>query len=374
MTFQSLTRYIILGLSILAIILLVNYFSNIVAYVLISWVLSLLGQPVYDLIRRFRIKEWRLGSSLSALLTLVIIVLVFASIIFAFVPLVIEQAGKLANLDYGQIFTSLEQPVSDVLAWLNAKGFEVSQESLASDFENTLTQYINPGNVGSFFGSLVSLFGDVLIGFFSILFITFFFLRESKLFTNFLKAVVPNKYENGIGNAVNDTSRLLTRYFGGIVLQITIITLFVSISLRLLGVQNSLLIGFFAALINVIPYLGPLLGAIFGIFITVSTSLDPPLEFYSELLPLIYRVILVFALVQLIDNFILQPYIFSNSVLAHPLEIFLVIMIGAKIAGIPGMILAIPSYTVLRVVLRTFMSEFKLVQRLTGSLNESRVH
>ena len=139
-----------------------------------------------------------------------------------------------------------------------------------------------------------------------------------------------------------------------------------SVALSLLGIKNALLIGFFAALINVIPFIGPAIGATFAIFVTISSNLN--LDFYTEMLPLIASVVAVFAVMQLTDNFVLQPYIFSNSVLAHPLEIFIVIMIGAKIAGVMGMILAIPGYTVIRVIASVLLSEFKIVQQVSDRM------
>ena len=132
--------------------------------------------------------------------------------------------------------------------------------------------------------------------------------------------------------------------------------------------KNALLIGFFAGVINVIPYLGPIIGGIFGILITISSNLD--VDFYTQMLPLLIRVVIVFGTVQMLDNFVLQPFIFSTSVLAHPLEIFLIILMGAQIGGITGMILAIPAYTVLRVVARVFLSEFKLVQKITDRIQD----
>jgi predicted PurR-regulated permease PerM len=156
---------------------------------------------------------------------------------------------------------------------------------------------------------------------------------------------------------------MLTRYFGGILIQMTIITAFVSVLLGLFGIQNALLIGFFAALINVIPYVGPLIGATFGLIITISSNLD--LEFYTQMLPMLVKVVAVFGAMQLLDNFMLQPWIFSNSVLAHPLEIFIVILMGAQLNGIGGMVLAIPVYTVLRVIAGVFLSKFKIVQKMT---------
>ena len=197
-------------------------------------------------------------------------------------------------------------------------------------------------------------------------FILYFFLKDQGLFVNFLVAVTPSKYGDEVRNALDRITKLLRRYFGGILLQITIITVFISVSLGLLGVKNALLIGFFAALINVIPYLGPIIGASFALFITVSSNID--LDFYTEMLPLLTKVVVVFGAMQMLDNFLLQPYIFSNSVLAHPLEIFIIILMGAQINGIVGMVLAIPFYTVLRVIARSFLNEFRIVQQITGGM------
>jgi len=166
--------------------------------------------------------------------------------------------------------------------------------------------------------------------------------------------------------AINETSRLLIRYFTGVLGQMTVITIFVSVVLSVLGVKNALLIGFFAALMNVIPYIGPIIGAGFALIITISSNLD--VSFYDEMVPLISKVVITFVIMQVLDNFILQPNIFSKSVKAHPLEIFLVVLIGAQLGGVGGMVLAIPVYTVLRVIGKVFLSEFKVVQSITKGL------
>jgi predicted PurR-regulated permease PerM len=200
----------------------------------------------------------------------------------------------------------------------------------------------------------------------SVFFICFFFLREQGLFDNILAAAVPEGYEEQTRQAVSQTSELLIRYFIGILTQVTIITLFVSIALSILGVKNALLIGFFAGFMNIIPYLGPIFGASLGVMITISSNLD--VSFYHELVPLLTKVMIVFAIIQLLDNIVLQPNIFSKSVKAHPLEIFIIVLVGAKLGGILGMVLAIPLYTVLRVVGKVFLNKFKVVQSLTRNL------
>jgi len=365
---KNISRYVAIAVGVLAIGALMYYFSTIVAYVLVAWVLSMMGQPLMHFFQhRVHIGRWHLGSSMAAALTLVCYFIFITLLILMFVPLIIDQAYNLADLNYFEVVNALEEPISNFQQWLGRYGIEVEQVSMERQLRDNLREYFDPGQIVGYFGSILSTAGGVLISIFSIVFITFFFLRDRSLFINFLVALVPVKYEMQVRNAIEDIIHLTTRYLGGILVQISVITTVVSIGLWILGIESALLIGFFAAIINLIPYLGPIIGAIFGIFITISSNLE--LDFYTGMIPLIIKVGAVFAAMQLLDNFVLQPYIFSTSVLAHPLEIFIVILMGAQINGVVGMVLAIPTYTVIRVIARAFLSEFKIVKKITDGMS-----
>ncbi len=364
---KNISRYIFIVAAILVVGGVIYYFSDIVAYVLVSWVLSMLGQPLMRFFqRKVKIGKYRMGPNMSAALTLFLFVLIATLLVWMFVPLIVEQANNLASVDYSTIATALAEPIQQLNDWATNLGIVKTGKTPSEQVQEALSGWFEPSQIGNLFSSALGFAGNFLVAIFSILFITFFFLKENRLFVNFLTMLVPRGYEYKVKKSMRNITTMLTRYFGGITVQVTIITLIVSIALSLLGVKNALLIGFFAALINVIPYVGPLIGAAFAIFITISSNLG--LDFYSEMLPLILKVAGVFATMQLTDNFILQPYIFSNSVLAHPLEIFLVILIGGKLGGIVGMILAIPVYTVLRVIASVFLSEFKIVQQVSDRM------
>ncbi len=366
---MKMSRVVAIVLPILVVCFLVYFFSEVVAYVLIAWVISMIGMPVMDfLLNRLNFRKHKLGHSLAAILTLVAFVSVFILISWVFVPLIVQQARNLAGVDYHSIGVALQDPLNRLNQWLYEFGLVNEIPPPGEQLNDLLSNWFQPGQISNVFSAIVGLAGNIFIAIFSILFIAFFFLKEENIFINFLKAIVPTPYEEQTVRAIEEMSSLLTRYFGGIVLQISIITIYVSIALGIFGVKNALLIGFFAAIINVIPYLGPLIGATFGVFITISSNLD--LDFYSQMLPMLLTVVAVFASMQLLDNFILQPFIFSNSVKAHPLEIFIVILLGANVGGILGMVLAIPGYTVLRVIAKVFLSEFKIVRKITGSLDK----
>ncbi len=367
---NTTSRYITIGLSVLAAGFLIYTFSAIVMYVIISWVLSMLGQPLIRIFRTYlRVGRFRAGKNLSAVLVLFCYIIVLLSVLLLFVPLLIQEINTLANLDYNAIGKSLELPLQQLNDWLLQYGIITESKPPQEMVKDALMTVLNFSSISSFFGSSLSAVGSFLVGFFSILFITFFFLKEPALFFNFMVALVPAKYEQQMRDVLNDISTMLTRYFGGVAVQIFLIAIYVSIFLSILGVKNAILIGFFAALMNLIPYLGPALGGGIGILIAVSANLDA--DFTTVILPMTIKVLIVFWTVQMLDNYFLTPYIFSTTVLAHPLEIFITILVGAQVGGVVGMVLAIPAYTVLRVVAREFLSRFKIVKRITGRLEEA---
>lgn len=363
-------RYLVSIISLAIFVGLVYYFGQIVTYVLIAWVLSLIGDPLMRFwMSRARLEKLKFGSSLAAILTLVSFILLFTGIMFLIGPLIYQQALNLANVDYQMIAQALAVPLDQFDEWLADLGLVTEKYTNADRLRFLLEDWFDPDEISMFFSHLIEIAGELLIGVFSVLFITFFFLKEQGLFLSFVRAIVPTRYEEQSITVITDSVHMLTRYFGGILTQVLIITTLASILLSLFGVNNAILIASFAAVINVIPYVGPILGALFGIILTITGNIDA--DFYGTTLPLMLKVMATFAIIQLIDNFILQPVIFSKSVLAHPLEIFIVILIGAQLGGIPGMIVAIPAYTIFRVFGAVFLSEFKIIQRLTQRMKES---
>jgi Predicted permease len=143
----------------------------------------------------------------------------------------------------------------------------------------------------------------------------------------------------------------------------------IDIGMTIAGIdfQQALVMGLILGILNVIPYVGPWLGLFIAITMGVASHIQ--MDFKTVVVPLIYYMIIVEAITHLIDNILIQPVIFSNSVKAHPLEIFIVILAAGFAAGIPGMILGIPTYTVIRVFAREFFYNFKAVQKITSGLD-----
>ena len=367
---SALNRNLLWLLGAAVLIAVGYYFADIVTYILIAWVFSMLGRPIMIFLqRRVRIGRYHLGPTGASILTILTFYGVLFGILMIFVPTIVGQARNLSTVDYEALGEKLKGPFFHLDQQLHQIGLLSPGESLATKVQEFLSTWFKPTLVGDFLGSFLSTAGNVMVTFASVTFILFFFLKENNLFLEILHALVPNELEPKVRHAVQKSSEMLVRYFGGLVTQLFIFSLVVTLLMWFLGVDNALLIGAFGGLFNVIPYVGPILGIAFGAFITISSSLD--MEF-ALVLPMLLKMAGAFMVTQFIDNNFVGPMIFSKSLQAHPLEIFIVTLVAAKLGGILGMVLGIPVYTVLRVIAGTFFSEFKLVQRWTGGLDKEK--
>ena len=367
-TSSPIYKYAALFVGISVFCLLVYYFRTIVSYVLIAWVFSMLGQPVMKFFRQVRYKKAHIGPSMAATIVILLYSCFFILLGWIFIPPLLEQAHNISNIDYNAIAKTFDQPLANINARLQEVGLLDSGESLIIKLQQSAKNWFDPQRLGIYLESIVSFAGHLFILVGSVVFIAFFFLKEEGMFVNFLVTLVPQRFEIHIRETVDDCSLLLTRYFSGILIQIIVLSIFIGLVLTLMGVKSAILIAVILSILNIIPYVGFYLGATIGLFMTVSSNLE--MEFYSQLTPILIKVGVVFLVAHLLDSFFLQPFIFSKRVLAHPLEIFLIILVGAQVGGIFGMLIAIPTYTVLRVLAKTFLSEYRFVQKLTDKLDE----
>lgn len=366
---NSTLKIILIACLLITLVFVLYYVSEIVAYIIIAGVISLLGRPIMSALESMHIGPVRLPGSICAVLTITFFYSIFSLFIAAFVPLIIEQVTKLGTIDIDALSASLAEPLNNLNSFLEQYRFTEPGREPVEILQEKLSQLLDMGNLTSLFNrafGLLNNFVGVVIAIFSITFIAFFFLSDKDLLYNFVFALIPKQFETGFDNVVNTSKELLTRYIYGMVIQISAIAVFVTIGMFIIGVENALLIGLFAGFINIIPYLGPFIGVAFGLFVAITTNIGA--DFYTHILPMSLEILVVFALMQILDNMFFQPMIFSNSVRAHPLEIFILILMAGTVAGIPGMILAIPSYTIFRVVAKEFLSEFKVIQRLTKNI------
>lgn len=349
----------IVTLSIIILLLLAVgwYFSNITLYFILSVVLAAILRPLTNRINSIHVYGQHVPRWISIFISYIVVGFIIFLIGALFVPLISAQIQVIATYDLDYIYEQIQNPVGKVEDFLfqyeiiqSEPGFLIKQvrENLVSSFSIL--------NVQGLINTILNTTSSILLGFMAISFITFFLLLENGLLRRNIMDLVPNSYFELAVATFNKVERLLSNYLVGLVIQLSCIFSLAAIGLTLMGIEYALTIAMFAAVANLIPYAGPILGATFGVIVGMSTG---SFESSNEIFFMIIKILSVFSVVQLTDNVVLQPLIFSKSVKAHPLEIFVIIFAGAKIAGILGMIFAIPVYTIFRVSFLEFYKGYR---------------
>ena len=363
---QNILRFTV-GIAIAAAILfLVWYFSSVVIYILVSAVLAIMGRPLVNLLSRQHIGKHKMPRWAAASVTLLAIFVVFSSIFSLFIPLIFNKINEFAQLDFSSVLASVEQPISHAQRYLQKLfALPVTDFSLSDTIISTLKEFVNYNTINNTFTSIINVALSMLISIFSIAFITFFFLKEDGLFYAMVKGMFPDRLHSNVTRALDSITELLSRYFTGILTESLILMVVISTVMILFGMKtdNALLVGLIMGVMNVIPYAGPLIGGIISACIGVIAPINGMTAIES-----FFLIGVILFCIKGLDDFVLQPTIYSERVKAHPLEVFLVILIAGYMAGIIGMLLAIPSYTVLRVLAKEFFSEFSVVQKLTHNI------
>jgi predicted PurR-regulated permease PerM len=360
MNSKIIANGILKAIAIITGILLLLFFlfkvQSILIYIAISAVISLIARPVIQFLKR----KLKFPNTLAVITTMLLFLGFLAGLISMFIPLIIKQGENLSLLNIDKLQSNIQNIINQLNNYFLAHNIDILNEIKNADLFKNLTAIPNLLN------SIAGMVGSLSIGLFSVLFISFFFMKDTHLLENAIYTMVNDKSESKLKKSLTSIKNLLSRYFVGLVFQITILFIIYTIILLSFGVDNAVVIAFLCALLNLIPYVGPVIGGILMLFLTMSSNLSA--DFQTVILPTTIYVMIGYLFAQLIDNFVSQPLIFSNSVKSHPLEIFLVIMIGGILFSVVGMIVAVPTYTSLKVILKAFLSDNKIVKSLTKNL------
>ncbi|MCE2496713.1 MAG: AI-2E family transporter [Flavobacteriales bacterium] len=360
------TRQIIGGISLILFLALLWYVRSLVVYFIISAILALIGRPLMNHLNNVRIRDRHLPSWARALLVLATFILFIVGLFSLLTPLIAQGVEIISNIEIKKIWEGIEPLRNDVVAFLERYNLESDTLNDRRILEAPLSELLQVTDVSSVMGGVLGTFSGLIVAMFSISFITFFLLKDEYILTQIAFSLTPEKHMEPMKRVLSNSQRLLSRYCIGLLIQISIITLLLTIGLSIIGVKYALTIGFFAGIFNLIPYIGPIIGGTFALSMSLLLNIELGFADHSGVLAL--QVMVTFIIVQLFDNIVSQPVIFSNSVLAHPLEIFLVISVAGTIGGVVGMIVAIPLYTLIRIVAKEFLTGFKVVQNLTTKL------
>ncbi len=354
----GILRAVAIIIGILGLIWFLLKIQSVLLYIAFAAVISLMGRP---LVMFFK-KRLKFKNTPAVILTLFVTIGLFLGIFMLFVPIVIEQGQLIGGIDIDQIGNQLDQLNAEISDYFNVEKLSLVELIKQTDLMQFFDLKIIPDFINSFLGG----FGSLLIGLFSVLFISFFLLKDSLLLENSLLVFAKKGDEKKFAKVFTKIKDLLSRYFVGLLLQVFILFVLYTILLLIFGVNNAIAVALIAAILNLVPYIGPLFGGVLVAILATTSHLGA--DFSTVILPKLSYILIGYFIIQLIDNFLNQPLIFGNSVKSHPLEIFLAIIIGGLLFGIGGMITAVPFYTAIKVIAKEFLSEYKIVKQLTKGL------
>ncbi len=368
---DRLSRYIIYGVAAAIALAAGWYFRNVIIYVILAAVVSLLGKPVMNLLRHVKIRKKSMPDWLQAVLVIVFILSIFLVIFTQVIPVVVGIVQKifdnLSASDYSLPVDTYTASVNAVNAWMISHfpqfGPDFRIESAIGSF---LRKTFDLTSLSSLIEYIASFFVSFGVGIFSVVFISFFFIKDPMLFRKIVGALVPDRIESRVIDAIGDIEHLLSRYFVGLLVEVIGVAVLNFLFLWLIariGFNAAIGIAFITGILNIIPYVGPLVGTVIGTILATVLKFSAAgltIHFWGFVLVLLA----LFMVTQLVDNFLFQPLIYSTSIKASPLEIFIVLLIAGNTAGVLGMLVAIPAYTVLRVIAGHFFGDIKAIRRL----------
>ncbi|HPI99154.1 MAG TPA: AI-2E family transporter, partial [Synergistales bacterium] len=229
----TLRNILIVGV-ILLFLLALWYFRNIVVYILVSGVLSIMGRPLVDLLCSFRVRNIRLPRALGALITLAVIWGLILLFFMIFVPLVTRQINYFSAIDSETLVKIVESPLDRIQNLLGAFNKDISNELSVKEYiSGKVSEILNINMIQNFLGSMIDILGNLAVAVFSISFITFFFLKDQHLFFESILMWVPDPYVDNVTRALNSIKNLLTRYFIGILIQSTCIMILITLGMTI---------------------------------------------------------------------------------------------------------------------------------------------
>lgn len=369
---DKLAGYIIKLGALAIVVALCWYFKNVLIYIIAAVVVSLIGQPMMKFMQKIKIKGKPAPDWLLAVLSIIIIIVLLILLISQIIPLVSNIIRDASAISESSYFES--NPIDKVNEWIIGMFPNLDQDfDIVALVMSKVRELVDFGKVGGIVGSVASMVTSLFIGLFAVVFISFFFLKEKGLFGRIVCALVPDRHELTMIKTLNEIKELLSRYFVGLIIEMLGVAVVDFLGLWLIArfdFKYAIGIAFIAGLLNVIPYVGPIIGETIGVLFGIILKLGAGagLDVNVWIFALIILAIMLTA--QMIDNFIYQPLIYSTSIKAHPLEIFIVLLMAGHIGGTIGMLVAIPTYTVIRVIAIRFFYRYKIIQRLIPDLSD----
>jgi len=359
-------QQIITWLFVATMLIMAWFLRSVIAYFVVAMILAFIGAPIIAWQNRvLRYKGKPLPTWIPASAILLLFIGLFAAFVFMVVPPLVDQTAAISNISQHAFDKSFGQPMHDIRYHLENIGVP-AEDLTPTAIQSKLKEYLSFATLSNIAGSVFSSLTATVGWVFSVLFISFFFLKDKYLVYRLLYILTPDKYEPRMQRVIRGLNDMLGRYFRSIFIQVFVFGSYIYVGLTLAGEKFALTVAIFSGLINLVSYIGPIIGISFALIFCILSNIGA--DFYTVIVGKMYEVVVVYAIAIVLDNFVSYPIIFSKSLKVHPMELFFVILAGAQLGGLGGMMIAAPLYTVLRIIAKEFLGQFEIVQSVTKHL------
>lgn len=350
-------------LGLLAIIAFAVLFFKIVIYLGVSLILFLVGSPFTARLKKLSFGKKQMPDSLASLITILLIITIVFGLFLLILPPLISEINFLSDLNFNDVFHNILEQFPKIKNALLKMG---SEDDLQKNLSKSMTEYLNTKNISLIINNTFQFLASIIGGILCTLFITFFLLKDGKIVKESILIITPTGIENEMEDILKISKKMLSNYFVGLFMDMFIVGVSAFLLLTFFGVKNALIIAFCAGILNVIPYIGSAITLIIAVMLGVSSCIST--GSYVSIESTINTIVIILLSINLIDAFLIQPFIFSNSVKAHPLEIFIVTLMAGTLGGVFGMVIALPAYTIIRIIASEFLTHLKFFKKISEKI------
>ncbi|MFW5658887.1 MAG: AI-2E family transporter [Bacteroidota bacterium] len=334
--------------------------KSIVIYTLVALFLFLMVRPIREQIVGKKLWGWRMPKWLGALAGVLAVYLVVLTILGVLIPVMVNNINEAKIIEPEQVRERILEFSNTHEQTLQRFGVEVNREDLETEkLVEKVKDFVGIGTIQSTLKSIASTLLGVFTAIASITVLLFFMLIYHKAVAYFILFIVPQHRNYRAIRAYWITSAMTRRFIVGFLSMAIILSSLVGLGASLGGVPNVGMLMVIAFFSMAIPYVGPPLGFLLNTVVIAAGGgpVGQHLLIWAG----------IFLVIQAIDNWIMEPFIYGKSLQASPMEIILVLFLAGALAGVPGMIGALPVYLMLRTTIKAFYYKNPLMRKLPGN-------
>jgi predicted PurR-regulated permease PerM len=344
-TLERIVRFA-LGAGALGVVGIILYnYGTLVAYSILAIILSYILDPFVNRLQRMGVNR-TLGITLTLSGVILLIVYISTNVIPIFVDEMLALTNNLTPDKIQKVAIDIENTLVDRYSFLQP-GF------LKDNVTQVVTELFDLGRLSVVLSDALGIFTNIFSAVLVVPFAAFFFLKDGSKIRRDVLTLIPNKYFETTLTLIDKIEKRLGLYFRSVLAQSFIVALLSWSTLSIAGLDNSLSVGISVGIANTIPYFGPIIGYLLSITISIIETGN---------FSLVLVCVLAIFVVQMVDNLVLQPFLFSRSADMHPVAILFIILVGAETAGILGMLIAIPIATVIKITINQVSWSFNNYQ------------